>query len=137
MKYPKDKYILNINDLSKLKEVYIYGTGISSQKLKELIKRNSIDIKILGFVDSYKKTTIIDNLKIYNIKKGSFLWSLKNPAHRDAGFSDFQKIYYTNYVRKEFSYGTLYIAPSAQSVNVSVNESFTEYWRVSDDRRYI
>ena len=67
MKYPKDKYILNINDLSKLKEVYIYGTGISSQKLKELIKRNSIDIKILGFVDSYKKTTIIDNLKIYNI----------------------------------------------------------------------
>ena len=37
MKYPKDKYILNINDLSKLKEVYIYGTGISSQKLKELI----------------------------------------------------------------------------------------------------
>ena len=68
MKYQKDKYILNINDLSKLKEVYIYGTGISSQKLKELIKRNSIDIKILGFVDSYKKTTIIDNLKIYNIK---------------------------------------------------------------------
>ena len=68
MKYPKDKYILNINDLSKLKEVYIYGTGISSQKLKELIKRNSIDIKILGFIDSYKKTTSTDNLNIYNTK---------------------------------------------------------------------
>ena len=28
----------------------------------------SIDIKILGFIDSYKKTTSTDNLKIYNIK---------------------------------------------------------------------
>ena len=60
---------------------------------------------------------------IYFISDPDGYW----PAHRDAGFSDFQKIYYTNYVRKEFSYGTLYIAPSAQSVNVSVNESFTEY----------
>lgn len=63
--------------------------------------------------------------KIYNIKRAVFMIA-ENPAHRDAGFP-IPKIYYTNYVRKEFSYGTLYIAPSAQSVNVSVNESFTEY----------
>lgn len=67
MKYSRNKYILNINDLIKLKEIYIYGTGVSSRKLKDLIDRNNMDIKILGFIDSYRKTTISDNMKIYNI----------------------------------------------------------------------
>ncbi|RXI31880.1 hypothetical protein CP962_03610 [Arcobacter ellisii] len=68
MKYSKDRYILNINDLIKLKEIYIYGTGVSSRKLKDLIEKNNIDLKILGFVDSYKETSISDDIKIYNIK---------------------------------------------------------------------
>ena len=67
MKYPKDKYILNINNLIKLKEIYIYGTGVSSRKLKDLIDRNNMDIKILGFIDSYKESNIIGDIKIYNI----------------------------------------------------------------------
>lgn len=66
MKYSRNKYILNTNDLIKLKEIYIYGTGVSSKKLKDLISLNT-DIKILGFIDSYKTTTILDDMKIYNI----------------------------------------------------------------------
>ena len=34
MKYPKDKYILNINDLIKLKRFIFMGTGVSSRKLE-------------------------------------------------------------------------------------------------------
>ena len=76
MKYPKDKYILNINDLIKLKEIYIYGTGVSSRKLKDLIDRNNMDIKILGFIDSYKESNIIGDIKIYNIN--DFISQFKN-----------------------------------------------------------
>jgi FkbM family methyltransferase len=68
MKYSKNKYLLNISDLVKLKEIYIYGTGVSSKKLKDLIEKSNIDIEILGFIDSYKETSISENMKVYNIK---------------------------------------------------------------------
>lgn len=67
MKYSKNKYILDLKDLNNLKEIYIYGTGISSKKFKNMIEEKDINVKILGFIDSYKKTKIIDDEKIYNI----------------------------------------------------------------------
>lgn len=67
MKYPKDKYVLYLKELEKLKEIYIYGTGVSSRKLKELIEKENIDVKILGFIDSYAKSSDNNNIKVFNI----------------------------------------------------------------------
>lgn len=67
MKYLKNKYILNIDQLEQLREIYIYGTGVSSNKFKALVDLKNINIKILGFIDSYKKSTIDNEVKTYNV----------------------------------------------------------------------
>lgn len=67
MKYIKSKYILDIEMLNNFNEIYIYGTGVSARKLQELMVQNNLKTKILGFIDTYKKTQYSDKINIINI----------------------------------------------------------------------
>ena len=66
MKYPRYKYILSLNDIKNLKEIYIYGTGVSAKQFANLIYQNNLNLKVLGFIDSYKQSNL-DEIKTYNI----------------------------------------------------------------------
>ena len=43
---------------------YIWGTGAYSQKCKRMIK--DLPIQIVGYIDKYKKTNMLDNIRVYS-----------------------------------------------------------------------
>ena len=68
MKYSESKYLLDLNSLANFQQCYIYGTGQTSRKFREFTSRRKKSMRILGYIDSYRKTSISDEISIFNIK---------------------------------------------------------------------